>query len=784
MLWRKRSSDAYIDYLRKRGVKIGKGVKLRPKSCIIDLTRPSLIQIGDNVMMNNNFILMTHDFVTGVILNVYHDFLPSSGKVTIGNNVRFGVNCTVLKGVTIGNNCFIAAGAVVTSDIPSDSIASGNPAKVVSTLATFYKYRQIESISESFKYIKSIKERYGRDPVPADCWEEFPLFVDKTNINNYPEIPFRKQLGNNYDVWLSTHTAPYKSFEDFINAVFTDENNGIMQHELEKQSKPVIKKIKKEKFRELFSNALSCKLSEVDDLEYKKSENWDSIGHMNIISALELQLGISLRAEDVGQIKSFRGSIEVLNKYGIEIIETSNINSLFLDFRNYYNSVAVIDKNREYTYKEIDEAVEYYKSRLQQGKLAFLLAENTIGSLISYIACLKVRVPVALLDAKKDVDILRGAIDAMCPEYIILPSNRSKDFKGSSMFSLYDYEVVHYETTHYIINDDLAVLLTTSGSTGSPKFVRLSLENLASNAQSIVSYLGINNNERPITSLPMYYSYGLSVINSHLLVGSTILLSNYSVIDPEFWKFAEEQKATSVSGVPYTYEIFQKIHLLDKDLPYLKTFTQAGGKMNAEDVKQFALLCSKQGKRFFVMYGQTEATARISYLPSDRTIEKSGSIGIAIPDGKLSIAEDGELVYEGKNVSMGYAESYLDLSKGDERKGKLNTGDLATIDDDGFYYITGRKKRFLKVYGNRVGLDELEQLLFPVFGKVYCVGEDNHVYIISSSKDVNNDTILDYVANKTRLNKNAFTYIYLEDIPYNSTGKVLYSKLKEIVIKQ
>lgn len=215
----KLSPQNYIKFLRNIGINIGDNTIIKDVNSInIDITRPSLITIGDNVVLHKNFSLFTHDYVSGVFLNKYHDFLPSSGKVTIGNNVRFGINCTVLKGVTIGDNCFIAAGSIVTKDIPANSIAGGVPAKVLCTLDTYYERRKKQCIREALEYAQSIRERFNREPMPEDFWEEFVLFVNSTNIDKYKSIPIHKQLGIHYEQWIHQHNSQFKDFEEFIKA--------------------------------------------------------------------------------------------------------------------------------------------------------------------------------------------------------------------------------------------------------------------------------------------------------------------------------------------------------------------------------------------------------------------------------------------------------------------------------------------------------------------------------------------------------------------------------------
>lgn len=223
------SAEAYEKWLREKGIKIGNNLKIfgfggrtRPT---IDVTRPSLVEIGDNVQLNRNFTLLTHDYVSGQFLVKYDDFLPSSGRVKIGNNVGFGMDCMVLKGVTIGDNCFIGAGSVVTKDIPANSIAVGRPAKVVCTMDEYYERRKTEITQEAFAYARSIKEQYGRMPVAADFWEEFSLFVDAHNVDDYPEINLRVRLGRHYQKWADNHQqAPYNGLQAFLDAAFKKES--------------------------------------------------------------------------------------------------------------------------------------------------------------------------------------------------------------------------------------------------------------------------------------------------------------------------------------------------------------------------------------------------------------------------------------------------------------------------------------------------------------------------------------------------------------------------------
>jgi acyl-CoA synthetase (AMP-forming)/AMP-acid ligase II len=407
---------------------------------------------------------------------------------------------------------------------------------------------------------------------------------------------------------------------------------------------------------------------------------------------------------------------------------------------------------------------------------------------MGYVTFLNNNYVSLLLNSDIDLVVFENLINIYHPQYLWLPDKRIQEFKDyENICSYNDYTLIKTNFPLVSMHPDLSILLTTSGSTGSPKLVRLTKKNLRSNAESIVKYLGITKNDRPITSLPMYYSFGLSIINTHLISGSTILLTKSSYIQKEFWNFAKENKCTSFSGVPFTYEILKKINFWKMEILSLKILTQAGGKLNNNLIEYFATTAKQQDIRFYVMYGQTEATARMSYLSHEDTLRKLGSIGIAIPCGIFELRDDsgntinqsnvvGELVYKGENVCLGYAENINDLQKGDENSGILFTGDLAYRDEDGYYFISGRKKRFLKIYGNRVNLDSLESLLKQEIGEVACVGTDDKliIYIIEKRKKEN---VISYIVNKIKINKNIFDVRIIDEIPRSDSGKILYSKL-------
>lgn len=462
---------------------------------------------------------------------------------------------------------------------------------------------------------------------------------------------------------------------------------------------------------------------------------------------------------------------------------------LKLDNKERENVAAISDNGNKVTYGELMSFSNRVMDVLPERSLVFSLCHNTIGSLMGYVAFLSTRNVPLLLSADLDKELLQYLLDTYQPNYLWMPEEMTEQFEGNVVMSEYGYSLLSYSDKKIDMYPELALLLTTSGSTGSPKLVRQSYTNIESNAQSIMQYLELDETERPITMLPMNYTYGLSVINSHLLVGATILMTDESYAQKKFWDFFKSQGATSIVGVPFTYEILKKLRFFRMELPTLRYMTQAGGKLLPELHKEYAEYAIANDKRFYVMYGQTEATARMSYLPYKRSLEKYGSMGIVIPGGTFHLIDVdgtdiekadvvGELVYEGPNVTLGYAECQYDLSKGDERKGILVTGDMAKRDEDGYYYIVGRKKRFLKIYGNRVNLDETERMIQSQFDgmECACVGEDDHMQIYVTGKNMETD-VTEFITNKTGLNWKAFTVHYIEEIPKNESGKKNYQKL-------
>jgi acyl-CoA synthetase (AMP-forming)/AMP-acid ligase II len=449
-------------------------------------------------------------------------------------------------------------------------------------------------------------------------------------------------------------------------------------------------------------------------------------------------------------------------------------------FERHANSVALRqDDGRFATYAELAAlAKRVGLPAAGHRHLVAIFCSNTIDAIVGYVAAL-VQGHVALL--------LSGDPGAALNAALLAHFQISRTWAPDAASGQYELRDTGY--TAPVMDDALALLLSTSGSTGSKKLVRLSQDNLRSNAESIATYLGIDSREKPITTLPMHYSYGLSIINSHLLRGAEILLTQESIIGRIFWPFAREFGATSFGGVPLTYQLLHRMGLEQMDLPALRYFTQAGGRLDTALVRHFADIAQRTGRRFYVMYGQTEATARIAYLPHDLSAAHPASIGRPIPGGELAIvAEDGaqviepgvtgELVYRGPNVMLGYAEHATDLSLPDQLYGVLHTGDIAYRDEQGLYFIAGRKKRFIKINGNRIGLDDVESFLAEQGHRVAAIGRDEKLQLLVEGEPGN--AIAQLLWQNLSIHPRNCALLGCTALPRSAAGKVVYPEVEQL----
>jgi acyl-CoA synthetase (AMP-forming)/AMP-acid ligase II len=452
------------------------------------------------------------------------------------------------------------------------------------------------------------------------------------------------------------------------------------------------------------------------------------------------------------------------------------------------------DTSFSLTYGELLKQIFHCKNSLNIPKaLVFLFCSKACDEALSYFSLMESDHVVCLLDKNMRPEMKERLIDTYEPELILdqIPI----------FYPL--YEKLSYPLTNLTLlkrtmpsarsaqdfHPSLKLLLSTSGTTGSPKMIRLSMDNLIHNAASIIEYLEITPMDRAIASLPFHYSYGLSVLNTHLLAGASLVTTSTSLMQKEFWDIMNRMHCTSFAGVPYMYHMLERIGFDRLDLPNLKTMTQAGGRLDPLIIKKYDAWMKQKNGRFFVMYGQSEATARMSYVPPSLLPEKAHSIGCPIPGGMFQIWEgenlisepkhEGEIVYTGRNVMLGYAETRENLTKGDENIGILHTGDLGYFDSDGLFYLTGRMSRFSKIYGLRINLDEVE-IRAKEFGCAAVIGNDTSITIyIEKGTEVLCQLCAEKLAAYFHLHPSTFICRSAKELPLLPSGKIDYHRITQ-----
>ena len=462
-----------------------------------------------------------------------------------------------------------------------------------------------------------------------------------------------------------------------------------------------------------------------------------------------------------------------------------------LIYKKDLKKIAIIEKNKVKTYQDLKKDIKEIDHIFHSRQIVILLCNNTYECLLIYLACLKNgSIPLLLSENLCEAHVKEYIIRYL-PKYVFSPKkiNINKTRNVSFMGNYYIYE---HENDNFVKNKFLSLLLTTSGSTGNPKVVKVSKKNLLSNTSSICKYLNLTENERHITTLPMNYTYGLSCINTFLYSGGSIILNSDAITTKSFWMNIEKNKPTFLSGVPFTYEIISKYFLEKLKDSSIRVFTQAGGKLRNQFLEKFIKFSEENNKEFIVMYGQTEATARMSYLPFSKLKEKIGSIGIAIPGGKFKLRNTyvenneknkiiGELVYIGENVTEGYAHSFEDLNELEEKPNCLNTGDIAWIDKDNYVFLVGRINKFAKISGIRVSLIDIEDFLNNQgFNCAVCSDDIFLRIFIETEKENKIDTIKlkKEISNKMNISSNSLKIKGITKLPRLDSGKVNYQKLE------
>ncbi len=453
------------------------------------------------------------------------------------------------------------------------------------------------------------------------------------------------------------------------------------------------------------------------------------------------------------------------------------------------NNALILENEEIISYNELIKKIEDFSKNIKQRSLIFLLCKNSFESIVGYLGSIKANCVISLIDEKISNESLIKLINKYYPDFIFFDKKRLNNLDNfSTSYTFKSFELLKAKKKiKKKLNDNLALLISTSGSTGSSKLVRQSFNNLNHNTNSIIKYLNISQKDIAITTLPMSYVYGLSIINTHLKQGASIVLNNKSVIEKEFWTRLQNKRITNFGGVPYTYSILEKIKLKNFNLSSLKYTTQAGGKISKETTKRILKEYNLLGIKLYLMYGAAEATARMSYLPWKNIKQKIQSIGKAIPGGRFYLENlegkiikknntHGELIYKGNNVCMGYAENLDDLNKGDDNKGTLKTGDIAYKDKDNFYYLVGRKDRYIKIHGMRVNLQELEDIILNFGFENICMQEKENMINVFIKNNFELEKLKKHIISVTKIHPSVFIFKIVKNFPLNKNYKISYNK--------
>ena len=506
-----------------------------------------------------------------------------------------------------------------------------------------------------------------------------------------------------------------------------------------------------ERLDDVFCSVFSVTPEEARTMTYKRHPAWDSAGQMALASAIEREFGRSLSPEEIYRLRSYSDAMKLIgvgdkgsgvsSKGSVERDQGNGVKPVFNLDRD---GIAVIDEGREVSYRELASLASRAADGLAPHTVKIVRNKQDLDTVALFVGCVN-----------------RGVVPLMLP-----------DTMDSGLF-----ERLRSTYEGKPTDPALGLLLTTSGSTGSPKLVRISRSNLAADNKMSEVLFGFDTSTRMTMILPICYAWGLSVACSVLEAGGTLVMTRKTVMDPELADVVRSASATHIAGVPYMYEALDRFRFFEGNFPSLRGLLVSGGALAPALRRKYAEFAKGRDIAFCEGYGQTETTGVMTTIRTDVHLDLIGSIGKSENGGRFRV-EDGELIYEGPIVAMGYAVCAEDLMKGDEWKGVRRTGDMAKIDADGYVTLTGRASRFLKIFGNRVSLEEVENLVKDGFAGAGCAatGADNdlHVFVCGvSAADVEK-----FLVAKLHFNATVVKVHVLDSIPLNANGKTDYPKLK------
>ena len=509
-------------------------------------------------------------------------------------------------------------------------------------------------------------------------------------------------------------------------------------------------KLHDDRLTDIFCGVFSVTPEEAVAMKYKEHPAWDSAGQMALVAALEREFGRTLSPGEIYRLRSYADAMDIVKpkaesqKAPVPSTRHQAPSTVFdLD----RDGIAVIDDGREVSYRELSKLSADAAKGLEPQTVKVVVNGQDLATVALFVGCVNKGVVPLMVPATMDAALLER------------------------LRSTYDGKPTSQE---------LALLLTTSGSTGSPKLVRISRANLKADNKMSERLLALDSATRMTMILPICYAWGLSVACAVLAAGGTLAMTRKTVMDAELADVMLSSRATHFAGVPYMYEMLDRFRFFERSFPSLKGLLVSGGALSPALRRKFAEESKARGMSFLEGYGQTETTGVMATIRTDLMPERIGSIGKAGEGGRFSLKDGGELVYEGDIVAMGYATCAEDLLKGDEWKGVRETGDIATIDAEGYVTLTGRASRFVKIFGNRVALDEVENILKDAFpaSSIAATGADNDLHVFATAASA--EEIERMLVAKLHFNATVMKVHVLDSIPLNANGKTDYQGLKEL----
>ncbi len=458
---------------------------------------------------------------------------------------------------------------------------------------------------------------------------------------------------------------------------------------------------------------------------------------------------------------------------------------------------------QKFNYKEIYAKIIHLIKKLNEslGKdnNILLISDNSLFFVISYLSIIGSGNVCVPLRYERDMDI-KKIKEELKSKHIFIQEKFKKLIKLTSFSEIYSEEILDCEEfkesfeLEDFSDDKTASIMYTSGTSGKAKGVMISHINIISNTQSIIESLFLTDKDKIMVVLPFYYCFGVSLLHTHLRVGAQMVFNNNFFLPEKIVEGLIKEECTGIAGVPTTFQLLiRKSTLLEKKFPKIRCVQQAGGKLPNQDIKKLIEVFGQEN--VYIMYGQTEATARLSVLDPKKLDKKLGSIGRGLPGTILKVLDSslnpikkeevGEIYASGKNIMKGY---YNDPEETNKKivKGMLRTGDIATIDSEGYIYVLERKENFIKSRGFRISSKKIEEAIYKLLGvsDVAVFGVDDNllgeriIAYISPTETLKNKDVLDYCSKNLRNYEVPSEIIFAQSLPKNSSLKTDYSKLK------